>query len=144
MLQIQGVVETLDPTIDYMNVAAENVGMLMKEKLMPDRDPVKKLLAARATIDFLQDLPTRADRIMRKVENDQFKVTVEMPVLDDLRRMVRKAAVMISISVMAFAIILSSVVADAQWEGPVFGVMFTPTLTIILWFASMVVLWKWL
>ena len=55
MVQVQGVVETLDPTVDYMNVAAENVGMLMKEKLMPDKDPIKKLMAARATIDFLQE-----------------------------------------------------------------------------------------
>ncbi|UCC93304.1 MAG: AarF/ABC1/UbiB kinase family protein, partial [Thermoplasmata archaeon] len=53
MVQIQGVVETLDPSIDYMNVAAENVGMLMKDKLMPDRDPIKRLLAARATMEFL-------------------------------------------------------------------------------------------
>ncbi len=144
MLQIQGVVETLDPTVDYMNVAAENVGMLMKEKLMPDRDPVKRLLAARATIDFLQDLPTRADRLMRKVENDQIKVTVEVPFLDDLRRMIRKAAVMVSISLMAFAMILSTVVAGINWVGPVFNIEFTVSFVIIGWAITMLILWKWL
>lgn len=144
MFQIQGVVETLDPTVDYMNVAAENVGMMMKEKLMPDRDPIKKLMAARATIDFLQDLPTRADRLMRKVENDQFKVTVEMPYLDDLRKMIRKAAIMVSISIMAFAMILSTVVAGVNWAGPVFGVNFTVTFVLIGWFIAMLILWRWL
>jgi len=144
MVQIQGVVESLDPTIDYMNVAGENVGMLMKEKLMPDRDPIKKLMAARATLDFLQDLPTRADRLMRKVENDQFKVVVEMPYLEDLRKMIRKAAVMISISLMAFAMILSTVVAGINWVGPVFGVDFTVTFVLFGWLIAMLILWKWL
>lgn len=144
MLQIQGVVETLDPTVDYMNVAAENVGMLMKEKLMPDRDPVKRLLAARATVDFLQDLPTRADRLMRKVENDQFKVVVEVPFLEDLRSMIRKAAVMVSITLMAFAMILSTVVADVHWVGPIFNIDFTVTFIVIIWVVIMAILWKWL
>ncbi len=144
MVQVQGVVETLDPTVDYMNVAAENVGMLMKEKLMPDKDPIKKLMAARATIDFLQDLPTRVDRIMRKVENDQFKVTVEMPYLDDLRKMIRKSAIMISISIMAFAMILSTVVAGVEWAGPVFGITFTVTFVLVGWVIAMLILWRWL
>jgi ubiquinone biosynthesis protein len=144
MIQIQGVVKTLDPSIDYMNVASENVGMMMKDKLLPDRDPVKRLLAARATVDFLQDLPTRADRILRKVENDKLKVTVEMPYLDDLRKIIRKAAIMVSISLMAFAILLSSVVADVQWVGPIFGVSFTATIIFIGWTVSMIILWRWL
>jgi hypothetical protein len=118
--------------------------MLMKEKLMPDRDPVKKLMAARATIDFLQDLPTRADRLMRKVENDQIKVTVEVPFLDDLRRMIRKAAVMVSISLMAFAMILSTVVAGVSWVGPIFNIDFTVSFIIVIWAVIMLVLWKWL
>ena len=144
MVQIQGVVETLDPTIDYMNVAGENVGMLMKEKMMPDRDPIKRLMAAKATIDFLQDLPTRVDRIMRKVENDKFKVTVEMPYLDDLRKMIRKSAIMISISIMAFAMILSTVVAGVEWAGPVFGITFTVTFVLVGWVIAMLILWRWL
>ncbi len=144
MLQIQGVVEDLDPTVDYMNVASENVGMLMRQKLMPDRDPIRRLMAARATIDFLQDLPSRADRLMRKVENDQFKVVVEVPFLDDLRRMVRKSAVMISISLMAFAMILSTVVAGVNWVGPVFNIQFTVSFIIVIWAVIMAVLWKWL
>jgi len=127
-----------------MNVAAENVGMLMKEKLMPDRDPIKRLMAARTTIDFLQDLPTRADRIMRKVENDKFKVTVDIPYLDDLRMMIRKSAIMVSVSIMSFAMLLSTVVAGTNWEGPIFGVSFTVTFIIVGWFVAMLILWRWL
>ena len=144
MLHIQAVVESLDPTVDYLNVAGENAGMLMREKLLPDRDPIKRLLAARATIDFLQDLPSRADRIMRKVENDQLKVVVEVPALDQLRSTLRKATAMLSVSIIAFAMVVSSVFADVSWVGPVLNIHFTVSVVILAWAIVMLVLWKWL
>jgi hypothetical protein len=81
---------------------------------------------------------------MRKVENDQFKVTVEVPYLDDLRKMIRKSALMVSISVMAFAMILSTVVAGVNWVGPVFNIQFTVSFVLVGWFIIMLILWKWL
>ncbi len=134
MLQLEGVIMTLDPQTDYMSVASDNLGMLAKEKLKPQRQqPLEALLTARSYVEFLREFPTRADRIMTKIENDRFTVQVEVPDLEDFRGMLRKAALIISVSLLAFALVLGSIITGETLVGPWLGIHFTVALIIIVW-----------
>jgi len=134
MLQLEGVIMTLDPKTDYMSVASENLGMLAKEKLKPQRQqPLEALLTARNYVEFLREFPTRADRIMTKIETDSLTVQVEIPDLEDFRGMLRKAALIVSISMMTFALVLGSIVTGETLIGPWLGVNFTITIMVVVW-----------
>lgn len=146
MLQLEGVIHTLDPNADYMAVASENMGMLAKEKYMPQRkeQPLQALLTTRNYIEFLRELPTRADRLMTKLETDQLTVKVDIPIMEDFRNTVRKAGLMISISVIAFAMILGSVNAGEFYIGPILGIQFTITLVLIIWLIAIWLINRWI
>ncbi len=146
MLQLEGVILTLNPKTDYLEVAQESITMIAQEKLTPRTkdQPLQALLTARAYVEFLRDLPTRADRLMTKLETDQLTVKVEVPVLDEFKKTVRRAGLMVSITLLAMTMILGSIQAGEFFVGPILGVQFTITLIMILWIISMWLINKWM
>ncbi len=146
MLQLEGVVVTLNPETDYLAVAKESVGMIAQQNLAPrtDEQPLQALLTARAYVEFLRDLPTRADRLMTKLETDNLVVKVDVPFLEDFRKTVRRAGLMVSISLMALAMIMGSINAGDFYIGPILGVQFTITLILVIWLVSMWLINRWM
>ncbi len=146
MLQLEGVILTLNPGTDYLAVAKESISMIAQQKLAPRTkdQPLQALLTARAYVEFLRDLPTRADRLMTKLETDQLTVKVDVPFLEDFQKTVRRAGLMVSISLMALALIIGSVNAGDWYVGPLLGIQFTSTVIIVGWLICMWLINKWM
>jgi ubiquinone biosynthesis protein len=146
MMQLEGVVVTLNPATDYLEVAKESISLIAKDKMAPrtKEQPLQALLTARAYVEFLRDLPTRADRLMTKLETDNLVVKVDVPFLEDFQRTVRRAGLMVSISLMALAMIMGSVNAGEFYIGPILGIQFTVTFVLVVWLISMWLINKWM
>jgi ubiquinone biosynthesis protein len=142
MMHVEAVARSLDPKIDYMSLASKNLGMVARERLMPDREPLQALLTAREYAEFMRELPSRLDRIMTKVENDQLGVTVTMPWIDELRKQIRKGALMASLSMFVVALIGYLAWAGEKLEIPLLGLQVGIPLIFIGWVYLLWFLWK--
>jgi ubiquinone biosynthesis protein len=142
MLHIEAVARSLDPNLDYMALASKNLGMVARERLMPDREPLQALLTAREYADFMRELPSRLDRIMSKVENDQLEVKVSLPWLDGLKAQIRKGVLMISLSIMAVALMVYLTWAGDQLSLPMVQVQIGVPIILLVWVVLTAIIWR--
>jgi ubiquinone biosynthesis protein len=142
MLHVEGVARSLDPDIDYMTLASKNMGMVARERLIPDREPLQALLTAREYADFMRELPSRMDRILTKVENDKLGVTVSLPWIDELKNQVRKGALMACISMFVVALIGYLAWAGEKLEIPLIGLQVGIPLIFGVWVYALWFIWK--
>jgi ubiquinone biosynthesis protein len=140
LLQIEGVAKGLDDEFDIIDLAKQNLPMLLKERLRPKREPLQAIETARDYADFMRDLPDRLDRVMDKLENDDISVKVEMPVLDDIRRQIRKAGLMVSASLIALALIFYVAWAGTSVDIPIGQLTLTIPIIIAIWLGAMVLI----
>lgn len=142
MLHIEGVARSLDPGLDYMTMARNNLGMIARERLMPDREPLQALLTARKYAEFMRELPTRLDRILTKVENDTIGVRISLPWMDELKAQVRKAALMVSLSIVAIAMMVYLTWAGDKLSIPLVQVQVGVPIILVVWLVLTVVIWR--
>jgi ubiquinone biosynthesis protein len=142
LLHVEGVARSLDPGVDYMSLAGRSLGMVAKKRLVPDREPLQALFTAREYAEFMRELPTRLDRIMKKVENDQLEVRVSLPWLEELKTQVRRAAMMVSISIIAVALMVYLTWAGERLSLPVVQVQVGVPIILVVWLLLTWVIWR--
>lgn len=142
LMHVEGVARSLDPGVDYMSLAGKSLGMVARKRLVPDREPLQALLTAREYAEFMRELPTRLDRIMRKVENDRLEVRVSLPWLEELKTQVRRAALMVSVSIVAVALMVYLTWAGERLSLPVIQLQVGVPLILVAWLVLMWVIWR--
>ena len=142
LMHVEGVARSLDPGVDYMSLAGKSLGMVARKRLVPDREPLQALLTAREYAEFMRELPTRLDRIMRKVENDRLEVRVSLPWMDELKTQVRRSALMISFSIVAVALMVYLTWAGEKLSLPVIQVQVGVPLILVVWALLTWFIWR--
>jgi len=96
-----------------MELARANLPQLLKARYAPDLDPPSD---GRHGPGLPQTAPGDApalDNVLRKVEEDDVTIKLDRAYLDELRRTVRAAALMVGVSLIAMSMVFYRV-----WEGP--------------------------
>lgn len=133
LMQVEGVCRELNPNFDIVEVAKANIMPLMRKRYSLAPDPIQTLETAREYRKFMHALPKRADKILKKLESDELKIKVDQTIFQDLKSYVRKIGLILSVSVIAAAIILYLAISDE-----VIDVGFLPEPLSVL---SIVVIW---
>ncbi len=140
LLQVEGVVRGLDERFDMVDLARRNLPMLLRERLRPKREPLQALETARDYQELLRELPDRLDTVLTKLENDQLTVRVDIPVVEELRGQIRKAALMVSASLVALALIAYVAWAGLTVDIPVLQVSVGIPIIILAWVGVLVII----
>jgi ubiquinone biosynthesis protein len=140
LLQVEGVARSLDKEFDIVNMAKQNLPMLLKERYMPKREPLQAVETAKDYADFMRELPDRLDTVLTKLEKDDITVKVQMPALDDIRRQLRRLGLMISASLVALAIIAYITWAGTSIDLPITQLRLTVPGIILVWIIVLVVI----
>ena len=140
LLQVEGVVRGLDERFDMVDLARRNLPMLIRERLRPKREPLQALETARDYQELLRELPDRLDTVLTKLENDQLTVKVDIPMVEELRGQIRKAALMVSASLVALALIAYVAWAGLTVDIPVLQVSVGIPIIILAWVGVLVVI----
>lgn len=133
LMQVEGVCRELNPNFDIVEVAKANIMPLMRKRYSLAPDPIQTMETAREYRRFMHALPKRADRILRKLESDELKIKVDQTIFQDLKSYVRKIGLILSVSVIAAAIILYLAISEE-----VINLAFLPEPISVL---SIVVIW---
>lgn len=113
LLEVEGVCRGLAKDFDIMELARANLPQLLKARYAPDLDPLRTADTVRGYRRLLQGMPQRLDNVLRKVEEDDVTIKLDRAYLDELRRTVRAAALMVGVSLMAMSMVFYVV-----WAGP--------------------------
>jgi len=104
----QDTVQRLYPEIDLIENAKPYIEMIIKEKTKPEY----MLRAAKENYfdmqRFLKEFPESIMRIFKKMEEEDFKISVEAETLDELGKSLSKSSSTMSISIIVAALILAS------------------------------------
>jgi ubiquinone biosynthesis protein len=112
LAEIEGVCRTLDPAFDITKVAQDNLGMMLKARYRPKLDPLQTVETARRYRKLMRELPGRLDRLLAKLEKDDFTVKVDHSLFDGIKATVRRTGMMLSVTILAASLILY-----IGWEG---------------------------
>jgi ubiquinone biosynthesis protein len=112
LAEIEGVCRTLDPAFDITRLAQDNLEMMLKARYRPKPDPLRTVETARRYRKLMRELPGRVDRLLAKLENDDFKVKVDGSLFDGIKATVRRTGMMLSVTILAASLILY-----IGWEG---------------------------
>ncbi|UCE37319.1 MAG: AarF/ABC1/UbiB kinase family protein [Thermoplasmata archaeon] len=142
LMQVEGVCRDLNPKFDIVEVAQANIIPLLQDRYKLRPDPIQALETAREYRKFAHSLPKRADKILRKLESDQLMIKVDHAIFDDLKSYIRKIGVIVSISIMAAALVIY-----IAWTGQVINIEFLPiTLSVlsivIIWLIAVIIIYR--
>jgi ubiquinone biosynthesis protein len=122
LAEIEGVCRTLDPAFDITKLAQDNLEMILRERYRPKLDPLQAVETARNYRELVREMPGRLDRLLKKLETDDFTVKVDSSLFDDIKASIRKMGMMVVATVMAAALILY-----IGWTGQSFNLQFVHT-----------------
>jgi ubiquinone biosynthesis protein len=112
LAEIEGVCRTLDPEFDITILARNNLDVMLKARYTPELDPLQAIETARSYRELVRDLPGRLDRLLKKLETDDFRVKVDGSLFDDIKKNIRRMGLIIAVTIMA-----ASLVIYMGWEG---------------------------
>ena len=112
LAEIEGVCRTLDPAFDITKLAQDNLDMMLKTRYLPKPDPMRTVETARRYRKLMRELPGRVDRLLAKLEKDDFTVKVDHSLFDGIKATVRRTGMMLASTIMAASLILY-----IRWEG---------------------------
>ena len=120
LAEIEGVCRTLDPAFDMTRLAQENLGMMLKARYRPKPDPLRTVDTARRYRKLMRELPGRVDRLLKKLEEDDFTVKVDASLFDPIKASIRRTGLILAVTVMA-----ASLVIYTGWVGQRIELQFT-------------------
>lgn len=140
LLQIEGVCKSIDPSFDIVEIAEDNLVMIMRSRYELSLDPMKHLETAHQYRKFVKTLPNRADKVLKKLENDDISIKVDTTFIDDFKHHLRRTALIVAVSIIAAALIFY-----VAWVGQLTDLGFLPTsmsvmFIVIIWVAVIVVI----
>lgn len=109
---VEGVCRTLDPGFDIVELAQKNLMLMLEARYRPKPDPLQAVETARSYRALVRELPGRVDRLLKKVEDDDFTVKVDRSLFDELKVNIRRMGKTIAVTMIAAALILY-----IGWEG---------------------------
>ncbi|MGQ9583741.1 MAG: ABC1 kinase family protein [Thermoplasmatota archaeon] len=135
LAELEGVCRALDPEFDIARLAEESLPELLRARYLPDTNLLRTAETAREYRRFLRELPSRASRIMEKAEKGELTVRVDPVVFDEIRRSLRRMALMVTASLFATVLVLY-----IGWVGPLTGLGALPAhiaaaIVFIAWLA---------
>jgi len=133
LAEIEGVCRTLDPAFDITKVAQDNLEMMLRARYRPKLDPLRTVETARRYRKLMRELPGRVDRLLTKLEKDDFTVKVDSSLFDGIKAGIRRTGLILSVTIMA-----ASLVVYIAWEGQRIELQFIP---ITIGVAAVVVAW---
>jgi ubiquinone biosynthesis protein len=142
MMQVEGVCRELYPSFDIVEVAQANIIPLMRKRYKLVPDPISALETAREYKKFASTLPKRADKILKKLESDELKIKVESSVFDEMKSFVRKIGLILSVSIMAAALIIYLAVSDSSIDIGFLPFSISVLSIVIIWLLSIIVIYR--
>jgi ubiquinone biosynthesis protein len=112
LAEVEGVCRTLDPDFDIVELAQKNLMLMLEARYRPKLDPLQAVETARSYRVLVRELPGRVDRLLKKLETDDFTVKVDTSLFDDLKHNIRRMGL-----IMAVTVIAASLIIYMGWEG---------------------------
>jgi ubiquinone biosynthesis protein len=140
LAEIEGVCRTLDPEFDITKLAQDNLEMLLKARYTPKLDPLRAVETARRYRELVQELPGRLDRLLTKVENDEFKVKVDSSLFAPIQASIRRTGLILAVSLIAVALILYMGWMGQRIEMQFIHVTVGVAAVVFVWIAAVVYL----
>jgi ubiquinone biosynthesis protein len=140
LMQIEGVCRDINPDFDIVDLAQQNFAMMVRSRYSLKLDPMQHLETAHKYREFMKNLPHRADKVLKKLENDEVKISIDTSFIDDFKHHMRRTALIVAVSLMAAALLIY-----VAWAGNVTGLGLIPTgisaaLIIIVWLATVIII----
>jgi ubiquinone biosynthesis protein len=142
LLEVEGVCRALDPAFDVIEFARASMGTLLRERYAPDLDPMQALNTARGYRRLVRELPRRLDKVLKKVEEDDITIKLDRTYFEELRRSIRRSTLVVTVSLVAIAIIYYITYAGPTFHLKAVHITLTVPVIIILWALAMWRIWK--
>jgi ubiquinone biosynthesis protein len=142
MMQVEGVCKQLYPPFDIAAVAQANIFPLIRQRYKLAPDPMQALETAREYKKFASTLPKRADKILKKLENDELKIKVDQGIFNDMKSYIQKIGIILSVSLVAAALIIY-----IAWTGQIIDLGYLPinisvVSVLIIWIVVVVLVYR--
>jgi ubiquinone biosynthesis protein len=140
LMQIEGVCKDLNPDFDIVDIAQQNFAMMIRSRYKLRLDPLHHLETAHKYKEFLKNLPHRADKVLKKLENDEIKITVDTGFVDEFKHHLRRTVLILAVSLIA-----ASLVIYVAWAGNVTELGLVPTsasiiIILLIWVATVAII----
>jgi ubiquinone biosynthesis protein len=142
LMQVEGVCRELNPNFDIVEVARANIMPLMRKRYSMAPDPIQTLETAREYRKFMHKLPKRADNILKKLESDELKIKVDQTIFQDLKSYVRKIGLILSVSVIAAALILYLAISDEVIDVALLPEPLSVLSIVVIWLVVVIVIYR--
>jgi hypothetical protein len=125
-----------------VEVAQANIVPLMRKRYELRPDPIQALETAREYRKFMHALPKRADKLLKKLEQDELKIKVDQTIFLDLKSFIRKIGLILSVSIMAAAVILYMAISDDVIKVNPLPVSLSVLSVVVIWLLSIIVIYR--
>jgi ubiquinone biosynthesis protein len=142
LAQVEGVCRELYPQFDIVEIAQANIIPLLRKRYQLRPDPMQVLETAREYRKFMHALPKRADKILKKLEGDELKIKVDQTIFQDLKSYIRKIGLILSVSIIAAAVILYMAISDDVITIDFLPISFSVITVVILWLLSIIFIYR--
>ncbi len=142
LFQFEGMCRRLDPNYELIEV----LGPKIQERLMERYTSKERLADAMVDIgihsaELVKNTPQRLNTILRKLEQDEFKVNMELSGLNEHQRHQEFNVMRASAAALAAALVLAAGVILAMGQGDELGrFLLVAVVVILLWLGSLVLL----
>ena len=143
LLTLEGVVESLDPTLSIIDMAEPFGKKLAKERFSTENLRKKIFSGLGGLLEGVLDLPGQARQLSSLISKGKLKLEISVPELQALMHKLDQVSNRLSISIvlLAFSIIMAGLIIGAAmnnqssilWQFPVIGIGFTVALFMFLW-----------
>jgi ubiquinone biosynthesis protein len=106
LMQIEGVCRTVNPQFDIVELTEKNVMLILQSRYGPKLDPMQGLETAHNYREFMRHLPHRAEKLLTKIENDDFMVKVDMDWMVGFQSHLRRTILILAASLVAAALVI--------------------------------------
>ncbi len=142
LMQVEGVSRELYPKFDIVEVAQANIVPLMRKRYELRPDPIQALETAREYRKFMHALPKRADKLLKKLERDELKIKVDQTIFQDLKSFIRKIGLILSVSILAAAVILYMAISDDIIKIEFLPVSLSVLSVVVIWLLSIIFIYR--
>ncbi|WP_438348764.1 ABC1 kinase family protein [Paenibacillus sp. FA6] len=143
LLTLEGVVESLDPSLSIIDMAEPFGRKLAKERFSTENLRKKLFGGLGGLLEGMLDLPGQARQLSSLISKGKLKLEISVPELQALMHKLDQVSNRLSISIvlLAFSIIMAALIIGAAmnnessilWQFPVIGIGFTVALFMFLW-----------
>ena len=87
-------------------------------------------------------LPNRADKLLKKLERDELKIKVDQTIFLDLKSFIRKIGLILSVSIIAAAVILYMAISDDVIKIDFLPVSLSVLSVVVIWLLSIIFIYR--